>query len=92
MSPISIELIVTSAIGFAVLILSAIFPALKDQFETIAPAVVAIVMFIIASILGNQVIKVLSEASIRRAEIQSETTIKVASAQAAAQSVSHSHG
>ena len=78
MSPISIELIVTSAIGFAVLILSAIFPALKDQFETIAPAVVAIVMFIIASILGNQVIKVLTEASIRRAEIQAEVSVKVA--------------
>lgn len=90
MSPIFIETIVTAVIGLAVLVLTSLFPALKDQFDTIAPAVVTIVLFIISTILGNQLVKVWSETSIRRAEIQSETTIKIA--QFAAQSLPHSHG
>jgi hypothetical protein len=71
------ESIITAAVGLAVLILSALFPALRSQFEVIAPSVVVIVLAIVAALFGDSLSKTAAQTRIEIARIE------VASAQAA---------
>jgi glycerol uptake facilitator-like aquaporin len=78
------ERFVSMLVGLIVLALSAYFPALAEQFEFIAPAVVAIILWFVGSATAERINHARTTAQLKIVEIESAALVERAKFQAAA--------